>query len=147
MPGMDIFVTNAARPGLDQNLKRELLSYSSLKMPHVANGHHGVFTLLVSLVLFVMRNLDGAAADEFADDGVAGDETGVGHLRGREALDRFQQLLDPLIADAGVEEAGVGLKILRLGQQPFGPQKNGLSAGRSKGNPPLTTWSARPIRG
>jgi hypothetical protein len=51
MPGMDIFVTNAARPGLEQNLKRELLSYSSLKMPHVANGHHGVFTLLVSLVL------------------------------------------------------------------------------------------------
>jgi len=44
MPGMDIFVTNAARLGLDQDLKLELLSYSSQMMPHVAEGHDGVFT-------------------------------------------------------------------------------------------------------
>jgi hypothetical protein len=51
MPGVDIFVTNAASLGLDQDLKRELLSYSSPMMPPVAEGHYGVFPPLISLVL------------------------------------------------------------------------------------------------
>ena len=44
MPGVDIFVTNAASLGLDQDLKRELLSYSNPMMPPVPKGQHGVFT-------------------------------------------------------------------------------------------------------
>jgi hypothetical protein len=50
MPGMDIWVTVAARLGLDQDRKRELLSYSSPMMPPVAEGHYGVFTPLIALV-------------------------------------------------------------------------------------------------
>ena len=64
--------------------------------------------------LLVVRNLDGAAADELADDGVAGDDVVVCDLLAGEAFDGFQQALDALVADAGVEEAGVGCEILRL---------------------------------
>ena len=62
-----------------------------------------------------MRNLDGAAADEFADHRIAGDDVAASDLLPAEALDRIQQMLHPVITDAGVQEAGVGLKILRRG--------------------------------
>ena len=93
-----------------------------------------------------MRNLDGAAADEFADHRVAGDEIMRRHLFLREAGHGFQQGFDAVVSDARVQKTGVGRKVLRQRQQPR-PRKNGLSAGRSKGNPPLTTWSHNPASG
>ena len=41
-------------------------------------------------LLFVMRNLHRAAADKFADDGVAGNQIVAVHLRLRETFDGFQ---------------------------------------------------------
>src|SRR4029077_18901765 len=73
--------------------------------------------------LFVMRYLDRAAADELAQDRVAGDEVERGELFFAEALDRFEQRLDPVVANSRVEKAGVGLEVLRPGQMAAGAGK------------------------
>lgn len=52
-------------------------------------NHAGTVTEAATpLNLFIMRNLDGAAADEFADDGLAGDDGGKVFLA--QPLDRFE---------------------------------------------------------
>ena len=66
-----------------------------------------------------MRNLNGAAADEFADHRIARDDVAASDLLQAEALDRFQQMLHPAKTDARVQKAGVGLEILGAGQIPL----------------------------
>ena len=79
-----------------------------------------------------MRNLDRAAADELADDCVARNDVVIASLFPAKALDRFQQMTDAVVADARVEEAGVGLEIRRGGQVTAGTGEEGLEnrAGR-----------------
>ena len=61
-----------------------------------------------------MRNLDGAATDEFADDGVAGNQFERLHLLAREAGDGFEKCLDAVVADARVEKTGVGREVFQM---------------------------------
>src|SRR5208282_6561919 len=62
--------------------------------------------------LLVMGNLDRAAADELTDHRVAGDDVIAADLFLAQRLHGIQQALHPLIPDAGIQKAGISLKIL-----------------------------------
>jgi len=68
---------------------------------------------------------DGAAADKFANDGVPGNNLAAGGLFAGQARDGFEQVLDALVADAGVQEAGVGREI-------FGARQVAIRAGKER---------------
>src|SRR5690242_19391930 len=73
--------------------------------------------------LFIMRNPYRAAADEFADDGVAGNDVVRRYLFHRQALDALQQVADMVVTNPRIEKAGVWLDVLRLRQQAFVAQQ------------------------
>jgi len=80
-----------------------------------------------------MRNLHGAAADEFADDGVAGDDVVALHLVARQAFDGFEQIGHAFVADVGVEEAGVAVQSVRGGPIALLTDEEGLQRGEVEG--------------
>ena len=71
------------------------------------------------LQLLVMRNLDGAAADEFADHRIAGDDVVGSDLFPAQALDRFQQMLHPAHNGCGRPGSRYRIGNPRAGQIPL----------------------------
>lgn len=65
--------------------------------------------------LFVMRNANGAAADELANDGIAGKKLRSTNLLEVQTGDGFQQRPDALVPDPGIQETAVGLEFFRSG--------------------------------
>ena len=81
----------------------------------------------------IMRNLDGAAADEFAQDGVAGDEPRVLQIGGGHAGHGVEQAADAVEPDAGVEEAAVGGEVGRRREVAGGTGVEGFEDGEVEG--------------
>src|ERR1022692_783005 len=81
-------------------------------------------------VSFIVRNLDRAAADEFAHDRVAGNDVVTRGLGSAQAFDAFEQGLHALVADARVQKTGVRSEILRSRQQPALAEKKGFQRGQ-----------------
>src|SRR5208282_907356 len=83
--------------------------------------------------LFVVRDPDGAAADEFPDHGVTGNEAAGRKLLVRETFHRFKQRLHPVVTDGRIEKARVRREILRRGQQTPGAEEERLERGQIEG--------------
>src|ERR1017187_8982851 len=80
----------------------------------------------------VVRDLNGATADEFANNGVAGNEPSVGHLRGGETFDGFEQRLDAFVANARVNKPGVVRKCFGRREQALLSAEEWLERGQIK---------------
>src|SRR6266436_1992403 len=68
----------------------------------------------------IVRNLDGAAANELAHDRVPRNYVVARDLCGLQTSNRFEQFLNALVANSGIQETSVGSKVFQARQQAIG---------------------------